>query len=213
MSTKAPATAPAIMPPRRHGRADKGEVVRHQPQGVTDDRQDRPVVSQDDPPADRANEEAREERGDAEEEEQVLPAAALECDRVGERIADQEAEDRREAAEDDRVREVLRELRNAARVVLKVPHLGWCREPRPKRALGEAEEQHLDVRDHEEQEEPEQAWRHEQVWDRAAAPEERHARQASSVGGLPRPGCPGRGSIRGGWYAPSRSAARSGHPV
>ena len=65
-----------------------------------------PVVAEDDLPAQRPQQEAREERRDDEEQQQVLVAATAERDRVGERVGDQEGQDRRRAAVQDRAQEL-----------------------------------------------------------------------------------------------------------
>ena len=119
-----------------------------------------PVVGQDDLPGDRAEQEAREERRDDQEQQQVLVAAAAERDRVGEREAEGEGEDRGQPAVHDRAGDPRPVLGDRLRVDAPVPGL---REPVLDVPGPQRHEEHLEGRVDEEDGQPQQAGQEQRV--------------------------------------------------
>ncbi len=162
-------------------RVDDREVVRDQVERVQRP-DDRPRVREDDPPRDRPDQEVGEERGDDEEQQDRLVAPAAEGDAVGEGIADQERQERGHPAVQERVAVVVVEplVGRQVDVVAEVPG-----EPEAllERALGQGHHDHLDVRQHEEHGEPQEARGHQEPGQQPPpAAHARRPRRVSSVG-------------------------------
>ena len=145
------------------GRAQEAERARQDPQRVLQRPEDRALVTQQDLPADRADQEAGEERRDDEEQDQVLVAAAPERDRVGDREPDEQAQDRRDPAVEDRVEELLPEGLEPLAIGVERP---GDREPFLDGARRDRVREHLDRRDDEEEDQEQQARRQQDVGQR-----------------------------------------------
>src|SRR5205085_9587130 len=88
-------------------------------QVVLEEAEDGTLVTQQDLPADRPDQEAREEGGDDEEQQEVLVSTAPERDRVRDREPDEEIKYRRHAAVEQRVAELDREFAECVGVRLR----------------------------------------------------------------------------------------------
>ena len=95
-------------------------VVGHEPERLHD-ADDESVVREDVLPGQRPDQVRDEERGDDEEQEQVLPAPAAERDPVGQRVRDEEREDRGDPRVLERADELLLVGAEGLRVVLPGP--------------------------------------------------------------------------------------------
>ena len=108
------------------------------------------VVREDRLPRDRPDEVRDEERRDHEDEEDVLPAPGAERDPVGERVAEEERDERRDPGVDERADQLLAVVRDGLGEVRERPRELEVRvDPGLERLVGEVAE-----REDEEEEEP-----------------------------------------------------------
>ncbi len=143
-----------------------------QPEALVDDAQvlqraeHEALVGEDELPADGADDEAREERHDHEQQQDVLEAPAPEGDGVGHRVADEHREHGHDEAVQERAQQLGLPTGDRLREDAEVP-----RQPiaGAERALLERDRRHRDQRDHEEDDQPQPARHQEQVRDEASA--------------------------------------------
>src|SRR5829696_1622846 len=119
-----------------------------------------PVVAQDRLPGQRADQVGDEERDDHRQQHRVAPAPATERDHVGERVPDDEAEQRGQPGVLERAQELLVERRDRVGVVRELP---VEQETGVGCARLERLEQHVAERQGEEQRQPSQPRQQEQV--------------------------------------------------
>ena len=142
---------------------------------------DEALVRQDRLPRQRPDQVGDEERADDEEQQHVLPAAAAERDPVRERVADQQREDRRDAGIFERADELGVVVAKRVRVVVPGP-VERIAEPEGVAGLERLVPEEPERGD-EEQREPRQARREQEVRRQPAMPvEEGHVDLLARIG-------------------------------
>ena len=178
----------------RDGRGEQPAVLAEdlqELQGVHDET----VVGQDQLPRQRAHQEAGEERGDHQHQHQVLPAARLERDGVGQHVAEHQAEQGGQAGVQERPQQGLPVVLQRIDVVAELPGHLVAGEHRPIGVVQARRDEGVE-RDDEEQRQPDDSGDEQQVPDPPALPHLLPRLSRRRAGRRPRrPGC-GRGGRR-----------------
>ena len=152
------------------------EVLGQDADHVLEEGEDRSFVAEQDLPTDGPDQEAREERSDDEEQQQVLVPTATEGDRIGDREADKEVQGRADRPVRQRVAPLDRKLRECIGVRLERAGDGKAI---VERAAGNRHQEHLHRRPDEEIDQPQQSRRQQEI---------RRRRDESAPPGRRRPG-------------------------